>query len=232
MPKTQSTVTKQTKGGGAVAKDTKASKKAKKVNDTSQTEPIATCSNEPTAYEKLITKLNAKRKGEIAGDKRVKTPVKKARMATASVQVEVDKETTPESIHADFIEDGQIMDMSVTVDKQRREFPSPSDDKDMETNDESREGLKNNNVTVSRPLGATGSTADVVQLPDRGEWSSTSLIKTNDGLTQMLEIMQKFMLKKGIIEKPMNAQELRDFLQEEENMEVDERQTPVMEKLK
>ena len=200
------------------SKYTKASKKSKKVNDTSQTEPTVTCSNEPTAYEKLIAKLNTKRKVETAKDKQVKTPVKKARMVMASVQANVCKEATQEAIHANFMEDGQIMDMSVTVDEQRRKFPLPSDEENLETEDKLGEGSKNNNTMVLRPLGATRSTADAVQLPDRSEWSSTS---PNDRLTQTLEIIQKFMLKKGIIQKPMNVQELRNFLQEEENMEVD-----------
>ena len=155
------------------SKYTKASKKSKKVNDTSQTEPTVTCSNKPTAYEKLIAKLNTKRKAETAKDKQ---------------------------------------------DEQRRKFPLPSDEENLETEDELGEGSKNNNAMVLRPLGATRSTADAVQLPDRSEWSSTS---PTDRLTQTLEIIQKFMLKKGIIQKPMNVQELRNFLQEEENMEVD-----------
>ena len=153
MPKTRSTATKQVKVAGAVAKAATASK-AKKVKDTSEAEPTATCSNEPTAYEKLLAKVNAKRKAETAKDKRVNTPVKKARLLS---QEDGTEENEQQAIHASFVEDGQIMDMSVTVDEQRREFPLPSDDEDSEIEFDLEESSKNNNATVSRPQGATGS---------------------------------------------------------------------------
>ena len=83
---------------------------------------------------------------------------------------------------------------------------------------EEPEGLINNNAKVSRPFGADRSTSELLNKSDAGPGSK----RTKDGeLSQTLSTMQKFMPKKGIIDKPMGADELRSFLENEEENKQD-----------
>ena len=83
---------------------------------------------------------------------------------------------------------------------------------------EEPESLINNNATVSRPFGADRSTSELPNRSNAGPGSK----RTKDGeLSQTLSMMQKFMPKKGIIDKPMGADELRSFLENEEENEQD-----------
>ena len=75
----------------------------------------------------------------------------------------------------------------------------------------------------SRPTGAVGSSPAHALLLDRIEKNPANAInadkskKNEEGLTQTLSMIQKFMLKKGIIKEAMDIDELESFMEEDVN---------------
>ena len=102
----------------------------KKVTNTPQKSKKAKVTlkqQEPTAYEKLVTKMQEKRKSEALGNK--------ANKKKRSKMVEEVEPGDGSTISAHFEEDGTYIDMGITA-RQEKEFPSPSEEEDKESDSE------------------------------------------------------------------------------------------------
>ena len=133
------------------------------------------------------------------------------------------------------------MDMEVT-DEQRDKFPSPTEggiliqeqlsaesesESDMEVDSGEELNCLNNNATAkvkrSEPLSTEGSATmchsqgrchdDIEKVLDRRQTALWETNIKNDGLMQSIVVMQKFMLKQGLINKPINEAEVLELLQ-------------------
>ena len=189
---------------------------------------------EPTAYEKLVAKIQEKRKSDALGNEANKK--KRSRMME---EVEPSDGST---ISAHFEEDGTYIDMGITA-GQEKEFPSPSEEEDEESDSEPDldedlgiRSINNNATTSSRPTGAVGSSPACALLPDRSKKNPVNAInvdkakKNDEGLMQTLSMIQKFMLKKGIIKEAMDIDELESFMEEDVNADSVQKVVKTMEK--
>ena len=206
----------KSKKAKATLKGGKAAKKQKINEDEDEQQ-------EPTAYEKLVTKMQEKRKSDAFGNK-----TNKKKRSKMMEEVEPGDGSTTS---AHFEEDGTYIDMGVTA-GQEKEFPSTSEEKDEESDSEPDldedlgiRSINNNATASSRPTGAVGSSPARAPLPDRSEKNPVNAInadkgkKNDEGLMQTLSIIQKFMLKKGIIKEAMDINELENFMEEDVNVD-------------
>ena len=181
-------------------------------------------------------KVKEKKEAE-AQDKMHNVSKKKAKttkVASQQAEDELQNEQT-DFVTAQFVENDNYFDMEVTFD-QRKEFPSPSDD-DEETISEDEEIMEqmtefNENLNATRltvAASALGSRSPRTQIPQQRpsegqqnipntseDQPSGTFNNVNDGtnLLGSLNIMQSFMLKKGIIEQPFGVNEIQDLMSE------------------
>ena len=123
------------------------------------------------------------------------------------------------------MEDDNFMDIGLS-EEQTKEFPSEDEDEsqnsELEPEDMGLAVSQNNNATVGtavrsvRPVNAERSCSSNVmdaateQLPDKNEINPPG---TNDAtLKQTFNLMQTFMVKKGLIDKSMTDEEIQEFL--------------------
>ena len=172
---------------------------------------------EESAYERLLKKVqdNRARRGETSAFKDADKGRKMGRSVQATEKVV-------------FQEDENVVELEVSKVTERMEFPTPSEDEeDMNNSDGTEEGelvksLKNSNVTVagqdkSLLLGATrlSGAKQLSYLEEErttldGRKSNASSL--NLGAT--LVLMQNFMVKKGLLDTSMSAEEIEQFIQE------------------
>ena len=160
--------------------------------------------------------INKGKKQKLGLTTKEKTPKGKAKDGNAVAALE------SQETQANFLEDDNYVNIRVSA-EEIDEFPTTSDE-DSGSNSSDEEGEShpsfNNNTTVAMPLSAVRSPRTWEQLLDRTK-TEPNWTHENDGqLSQTLSTMQRFMLRKGIIKKRMNAQEFQKFLEEEE-MEMD-----------
>ena len=192
-----------------------------------------------TAYDHLhakwlATKCNANDKERGADSSENKeTPAKRTKSAKGANEV-----NEPKTEKFTFQEEDNIMVLEVSKTTQREEFPSPSKEEDGSESDEPEEGKLmessiNNNATLctsnvqlssaTRPLGAEDSlrlgSSDKEPRPSTSDGKSSS----DASLSRTLAVMQSFMIKKGLINKSMTAEEIEQLLQDEECGDKDER---------
>ena len=192
-------------------------------------EEVQETEKELTAYEQLYKKLQQKRK---AADKVTNQDSKKARVKiTKKKQVNEDMDMDPDqnkNVTAQFIEGENLIDMGVTVSEQMKEFPTPSEEEDSGSEEEEKSfELCNNNamatVNIPRPLPTSSQGSQSLrmgrvcnELPNRCEPSPDQDNGKDKELTFTLSMMQKFMLKKGLINETMDMEEIEKFLNEPE----------------
>ena len=204
------------------------SAKAMKAITGSEAEPIS-------AYEKLYNKVKenqAKRKiacnkneGPSTSKKSKMNKTTARKPETPGNSIDISQTTEPTETTTRFLEDDSFVDMEVTAD-QYRQFPSPSDEEDSNASesDDDTEAVQdcstNNNATVGL-LGAQGS----LNLMDDHERQLPDIIESNPqrgkDIGQTFALLQKFMIKKGIIceDEEMDMNELQEFIQEGSSME-------------
>ena len=212
MPATRAKGKKQVKQAGML--NAKTSNKGKK----------------QTAYEELVDKLKAKRKREGRLSPIYTTP-KRARKPKESTSKSGQEEM---ETSVAFTEGDNIIDMQVTDDVQRKEFPSPSDEEDsQESESESEDEILEANCNENSSATRTGTvSADKSQpksqlrqgrlhdnqpcegqsLPDSSQLNPQGDFCNNNVMIQSMALMQKFMLKKGIIDAPINQQEFQELM--------------------
>ena len=135
-------------------------------------------------------------------------------------------ETVEMETAASFLEDDNYVDMGV-IEEQSKEFPSPSEEEDSETDsEEETEGLNNNSnirssVRIASALGSN-ERSPRTQMPQQllPERSDGNPVTPSKELMQSLNMMQNFMLKKGMIDKPMDITEMMELAQTEEPVTI------------
>ena len=186
-----------------------------------------------TAYEQLVIKVNENKRKRGA----VNTPTSKGKRSKKGKQLDevaavanmaniVEDANTAE---ARVFEDDNFMDIRVT-DDQSKEFPSQSEEEsesesEGEMDQFREESSKNNNATTLnvRSLSATVDAAMALpqsiemepgKICDEGPSTSTVTGNTrNDrNLEQTLNLVQAFMLQKGLIDKSLTEEEMQDFI--------------------
>ena len=154
----------------------------------------------------------------------------------AEIQMEVDEGTVAVTR---FEDDDQVIDMVVT-DEQTKEFPSASEEEDISDEEyEERvlnsENSKNNNaatarrvndVTAAGLLGANRAEAEQL-LPESFESGNVNTVRKGGDKNQeanratqikdTFELMQTFMLQKGLIDKLITENEMQEYLMTADN---------------
>ena len=137
-------------------------------------------------------------------------------------------------VTASFIEDDNYVDMNVQREEERREFPSPSDEE--ESSDSETEDSIKNNATVKQKSNSAQSSSQGASYVARQQLPGTSndaprlerevmtqamqqfripKIHTENrqpDLGQTLNMVQDFMLKKGLIQTPLNKEEFKELM--------------------
>ena len=217
------------KGSTKVVTPKKATKAAKKVGaketgkQTKTTSSKVQESEELTAYERLYQQVEEKRRKREQNTATDSDPTcKQARSASPAELVSIE--------HVQFTEEDNVMDMMVG-EQQDAEFPSQSEDEseDGEILDTEPEDSFNNNAAIARAkISAQGSQHavrnDLEQRPpfldeltctSGFQDTNTTTATGNNDLNKTLEVMQNYMMKKGIINSSMTTQELQNFLLKE-----------------
>ena len=167
-----------------------------------------------TAYERLVRKVNEKRKGK---EKVAKVATKRRKTEVTSVELHSQPEPMEVETNTQFLEDGNFVDMTVT-EAQDREFPSEDDMSDEEFSEE--ENVNKNANKLNSPANsksAQGShtqstsnsqgrchgaenamTACEQPLPNNPDGEPK---ENSEGLFKSITLMEKFMLKRGIKEQ-------------------------------
>ena len=201
---------------------------------------------ELTAYEKLVEKVQQnKRKAaeelraELkvnADKKKCKQSVEKEVEALASVNMNLSGGAVR------FFEDDNIIEMDVTEEEQRKEFPSASEDGEITSDsnaesDEEAEEHRNNNASCCIATGAVWDqnkgvkVTQINKLPaldqmkpryvedDTQPFTSTENRGEENGketngisLEQTLNLMQSFMVKQGLLNKSISEREMQEFV--------------------
>ena len=170
-----------------------------------------------TAYERLHRKwqetkmktVEATTKGQ-KSNRSHETQVEPAELQDAGGSS--DKEANSTQTNTRFLEDDNVVKMDVS-DEQRKEFPSPSEDDLTESDSDEEEDSINNNATV-RPSSTQGSKSPcaATDLPDRRDRHPSGQDELH--LKQTFNLIQSFMLKKGLIDETMDPEQLQKFIEE------------------
>ena len=203
-------VVKSSQVAKAVSTKTKSIKKAKKA-DNLQTNPT-----EETSYERILRKVQERRKA--AADEAGKQP-ESVFQSDSEVQFKIREPVNDETVNvsANFEEDGVVMSMGVN--ELEETFPM---DEDMET-----ESSANNNATITNEYfqgsqSASGSC-------EGGEGRLPAFIDAGPGTSvehncyeptppnskqKTFELMQSYLLKRGLINELMSEDEINSVLTE------------------
>ena len=162
------------------------------------------------ASDRLVRKVKEKRLKAGKSDKIENTPRKRLH-SKSPVQTDT----------FEFQGEDNIMEIEVSKVVQQQEFPSPSEDEE-DSDPEDGELLDNTNVnsTGTQLLGASRSTGQLQQAPSFPEEgpSTSSGKRESTNLNKMLTIMQKLMVKKGLIDVSLTAEELEQLIEDEEGV--------------
>ena len=124
----------------------------------------------------------------------------------------------------EFVEDDHLMSLRVS-DEQTKEFPSEEEDE--ESDEEIEQGSQNNNATLPSSLGAERSKSSnpvtiVMEscqprpgtsgyLPREENSLPATHVTSFGSFEQTMNLMQNFMLQRGIIDKSMTEQEMQEL---------------------
>ena len=201
--------------------------------DSNTTENDPTQEGEETAYERILNKVKEKRRREGHSPPELDSGLTKKQKP-----VEVSTRSRPGRVTATFIEDDNYVTMDVTNESMRKEFPNEEEDGNLSL-DMSQEESINNNATVQdratlnvarteRSPSVSHGNVNTDGLPicassgPAAQHESTD--KEQTGLKKMLNLVQKYMVKKGLIDSSLSEQEMLEF------MEVsDKEQEPLVE---
>ena len=178
-------------------------------------------------YDRIVNKVKRKRLAE----KNSKAETNKGAKKKKTKDDNADESVVVTEAH--FVEDDNYVDMGI-LSEQRKEFPTPSEEEQSsssESEDEqTRSSNANSNANAVRSLSAPRSqsprpTGSGLPARDENQPSSSrsGRIETSESLSQpqvnqAFSLMQHYMLKKGIIEAPIDDSELQELVKEVEDL--------------
>ena len=204
-------------------------KKAVKVKSKKAADPqlseTSTEQTEETAYERIYRKWQEGKRKQSSMPKQDSAKQMKVAEASSSTgaAMALDDQIQPTAA-AQFVEDENLMDMQVVDEQQRKEFPTQSEEEDMdesqqdsESDDEQNENLNANRIegrASSAPRSPRTPCRNQEQLPNRSDADPGG---NSPGSTkQTFVMMQNYMLKRGLISEPRSEEELAELIRVKE----------------